>query len=97
MKRSKRYYHAAMDLNSYLSTPGAMSVSQLRARMVELGYDVKSDAQIRQWRMRHKGRVPSPENCVGLELATAKQIRRQDLRDDWSRVWPELAERQEAA
>ncbi|MFJ0381013.1 hypothetical protein WLU08_25370 [Bordetella bronchiseptica] len=60
--------------------------------MVELGYDVKSDAQIRQWRIRHNRRVPSPENCVGLELATAKQIRRQDLRpDDFARIWPELA------
>ncbi|MFJ0696223.1 hypothetical protein WLV05_23895, partial [Bordetella bronchiseptica] len=26
------------------------------------------------WRIRHNRRVPSPENCVGLELATAKQV-----------------------
>lgn len=68
-----------------------MTIAQLRARMADLGYIVKDDAQIRQWRIRHQGRVPSPENCVGLELATDKLIRRQDLRDDWLRVWPELA------
>ncbi|CAB3711932.1 hypothetical protein DFP87_12349 [Achromobacter marplatensis] len=81
-----------MDLNSYLSSPGALTVAQLRARMVELGYDVKNDAQIRQWRTRYKDRLPSPENCVGLELATEGVIRRQDQRpDDFSRIWPELA------
>lgn len=81
-----------MDLNSYLSSPGAHSVSQLRARMVELGYDVKSDAQLRQWRTRYKGRVPTPEYCVGLELASDGAIQRRDLRpDDWQRIWPELA------
>lgn len=66
-----------MDLNSYLTPPGAMTVAQLRARMVELGYDVKNDAQIRQWRTRCKDRVPSAENGVGLESATGGAIRRQ--------------------
>lgn len=80
-----------MDLNSYLSSPGAPSVAQLRARMVELGYDVKSDAQIRQWRTRYKGRVPTPEYCVGLERASGGAVSRQDMRDDWARIWPELA------
>lgn len=81
-----------MDLNSYLSSPDAPTVAQLRARMVELGYDVKSDAQIRQWRTRYKGRVPTPEYCVGLELASAGAILRQHMRDDWQRIWPELAD-----
>lgn len=80
-----------MDLNSYLSSPGAPTVAQLRARMVELGYDVKSDAQIRQWRTRYKGRVPTPEYCVGLERASGGAVSRQDMRDDWARIWPELA------
>ncbi|MFA1686540.1 hypothetical protein ACDY99_23910 [Achromobacter dolens] len=80
-----------MDLNSYLSSPGAPTVAQLRARMVELGYDVKSDAQIRQWRIRYKGRVPTPEYCVGLERASGGAVSRQDMRDDWARIWPELA------
>jgi len=81
-----------MDLNSYLSSPGAPTVAQLRVRMVELGFDVKSDAQLRQWRIRYKGRVPTPEYCVGLELASDRAILRQDLREDWQRIWPELAE-----
>ncbi|APX73675.1 hypothetical protein BUW96_01330 [Achromobacter insolitus] len=81
-----------------LSSPGALTVAQLRARMVELGYDVKNDAQIRQWRIRYKDRLPSPENCVGLELATGGAIRRQDQRpDDFLRIWPELAEETRAA
>lgn len=87
-----------MDLNSYLSSPGALSVAQLRARMVELGYDVKNDAQIRQWRTRYKGRLPSPENCMGLELASGGLMRRQDLRpEDYWLTWPDLAEEARAA
>lgn len=81
-----------MDLSLYLSSPSAPSVTHLRERMVELGYKVKSDAQIRQWHTRYKGRIPIPEYCVGLELATGGVVRRQDLRpDDWQRIWPELA------
>ncbi|MDF8360187.1 hypothetical protein [Achromobacter anxifer] len=80
-----------MDLNSYLSSPVALSVAQLRSRMAELGYVVKDDAQIRQWRVRYKGRQPSPKNCMGLELASGGVMRRQDLRPlDYWVVWPEL-------
>lgn len=80
-----------MDLNSYLSSPGALTVAQLRTRMGALGYTVKNDAQIRQWRTRHKGRLPSPENCVGLQLASGGLIRREDLRpDDYWMIWPDL-------
>jgi DNA-binding transcriptional regulator YdaS (Cro superfamily) len=65
--------------------------------MVSLGYDVKSDAQIRQWRHGYSGRIPSPENCVGLELATNNQVTRRDLRpDDWQLIWPELREGEHA-
>ncbi|MFU2067695.1 YdaS family helix-turn-helix protein [Bordetella pseudohinzii] len=71
-------------------------MSQLRMRMVELGYDVKNDAQIRQWRTRYKGRVPTPEYCVGLELASQGAVLRQHLRDDWQRIWPELAHQSDA-
>lgn len=68
-------------------------MAQLRARMAELGYIVKDDAQIRQWRVRYKGRQPSPDNCMGLELASDGLMRRQDLRPkDYWRTWPELAQ-----
>lgn len=86
-----------MDLNAYLSSPGALSVSQLLLRMQALGYGVKSDAQIRQWRTRYKGRIPSAENCTAIERATSGMVSRQDLRpNDWHQIWPELAERPSA-
>lgn len=60
--------------------------------MLALGYSVKSDAQIRQWRHRYAGRAPNPENCVGIELATDGDVDRRDLRpEDWHLIWPELA------
>ncbi|AZY49701.1 hypothetical protein C0J09_11525 [Bordetella avium] len=60
--------------------------------MVELGFEVKSDAQIRQWRTRYMGRMPKPGYCVGLERATDGAVTRQDLRPaDWHLIWPELA------
>ena len=78
-----------MDLNQYLSSPGALTVTELRLRMRALGYEVKSNAQIRQWRTGF--RSPGEKNCVGLEKATDGRIRRQDLRpDDWHLIWPEL-------
>lgn len=80
-----------MNLDQYLSLPSAMSVSELRKCMQQLGYVVKSDAQIRQWRHRYANRVPNPENCVGLERATEGAITRRELRpDDWFLIWPEL-------
>lgn len=80
-----------MDLNTYLSLPDAPTVSELRQRMAKHGYFVRSDAQIRQWQHRYNRRVPSPENCVGLELATDGLVTRKDSRpDDWHLIWPEL-------
>lgn len=82
-----------MDLNEYLASPSALSVSALRARMVELGSTIKSDAQIRQWRTKYYGRLPDPANCVLIERATDGTVTRQCLRpDDWEAIWPEIAE-----
>lgn len=79
-----------MTLDEYLSAPGGQTISQLRKRMCELGYPVKSDAQIRQWRHGYKGRKPDPTNAVGLELATDGKVRRTSFYpDDWQRIWPE--------
>lgn len=79
-----------MDLNTYLLSPNAPTVSELRLRMLQHGYYVRSDAQIRQWQHKYNGRLPSPENCIGLELATGGLVSRKDLRpDDWHRIWPE--------
>ncbi|WP_186121079.1 transcriptional regulator [Burkholderia gladioli] len=83
-----------MNLDQYLSHPTSMTVSELRLKMRSLGYAVKSNAQIRQWRHGYSGRVPSPENCVGLERATGGRIDRRALRpDDWHLIWPELGRR----
>ncbi|WP_224099611.1 helix-turn-helix domain-containing protein [Paraburkholderia caribensis] len=82
-----------MDLDQYLSMPGAPTVAQLRQRMCDLGYPVKSDAQIRQWRRRFNGRKPDPRNSVGIEKATEGKVSRITFYpDDWQTVWPELAE-----
>jgi DNA-binding transcriptional regulator YdaS (Cro superfamily) len=87
-----------MNLDQYLSSPGALTVSQLRERMIALGYDVKSNAQLRQWRHRYAGRIPSPENCVGIELATNGAVPRKDSRpDDWHLIWPEIVDEAIAA
>lgn len=82
-----------MNLDQYLSSDGAPTVSELRKRMLALGYQVKSDAQIRQWRHAYNGRRPDAANCVGLEKASGGLIQLQDLRpDDWHLIWPALAD-----
>ena len=64
--------------------------------MRELGYIVKSDAQIRQWRHGYGGRKPDPENSVGLEKATDGAVPRSEFYpDDWQLIWPELNESRE--
>jgi DNA-binding transcriptional regulator YdaS (Cro superfamily) len=80
-----------MKLDEYLNSPGALSMTELRLKMRALGYAVKSNAQLRQWRYGYEDRAPSPENCVGLELATDGAISRKELRpNDWWLLWPEL-------
>jgi DNA-binding transcriptional regulator YdaS (Cro superfamily) len=75
-----------MNLHDYLSSPGALSVGELRERI-----GVKSDAQVRQWRHGYAGRLPDPANCVAIEVATGGKVSRWDLRpEDWHRIWPEL-------
>jgi DNA-binding transcriptional regulator YdaS (Cro superfamily) len=80
-----------MKLDEYLTSPGAPSMTELRLKMRALGYAVKSNAQIRQWRYGYEDRGPSPENCVGIELATEGAVSRKELRPhDWWLLWPEL-------
>ncbi|KMW48109.1 helix-turn-helix domain-containing protein [Ralstonia pickettii] len=82
-----------MNLDQYLSSDGALSVAQLRERMQSLGYEVKSNAQIRQWRHGYGGRRPDPKNCIGIERATNCVVTRKDLRpDDWQQIWPDWKE-----
>lgn len=78
-----------MNLADYLSTPGALSPSDLAA---EIGLKGPSRTQqVWQWKVVHEGRRPQPEYCVSIERATQNQVMRWDLRpDDWHRIWPEL-------
>lgn len=75
-----------MKLRDYLSTPGAKTAEQLR---LEIG--AGSASQIHQWASQWKGRRPSPAYAMQLEIATGGHVSRQELRDDWERIWPELA------
>lgn len=76
-----------MDLDDYLRRPGSLTVGELRDAI-----GAPSSAQVRQWRYRYAGRRPSPAYCAAIEAATGGAVRRQDLRDDWRDIWPELAE-----
>lgn len=86
---SKCYIVVVMNLHDYLSTPGALTVSQLRDRIGAL-----SDAQIRQWQHGYSDRRPSAENCVGIERATSGAVTVEELRPNafWTRIpdpdWP---------
>ncbi len=78
---------AFMKLHEYLSSPGALTVSELCNRI-----GAKSDAQLRQWQHGYADRRPNPENCLALEKATNGKVTRQDLRpNDYWLIWPDLA------
>lgn len=80
-----------MNLHEYLSSPGALTVAQLREKIGAL-----SDAQIRQWQHGYAGRKPSFDNCVAIELATGGLVTVEELRPGelWMRIadpaWPNL-------
>lgn len=75
-----------MNLNDYFNSPGSLSVSALAALI-----GVKNPAQIRQWQHGYSDRLPSPENCMAIELATGGKVKRWDLRPkDWHRIWREI-------
>jgi len=84
-----------MHLDEYLSSTDSLTVGELRRRMNAFGYAIESDAQIRQWRHRYSGRMPSPKNCTGLELATEGRVARKAMRpEDWHLIWPELCQKE---
>jgi len=81
-----------MKLHEYLTSPGSLSISELREAI-----GVKSDAQIRQWQHGYAYRRPSPEYCVLIERHTKGAVTRKELRDDWQAIWPELVKREKKA
>ncbi|MEX3933311.1 transcriptional regulator [Paraburkholderia phymatum] len=79
-----------MTLDEYFNEPGAPTMKAFKEKMNALGYDVQSPDQIRQWRHGYYKRIPSPEYCMGIHLATDGKVTLQELRpDDWQRIWPE--------
>lgn len=81
-----------MTLDEYLKSPNAMSVATLRSAI-----GAKSDAQVRQWQHGYANRQPGPIYCVAIERETRGAVRRQDLRSDWVKYWPELAKKRRPA
>lgn len=76
-----------MDLRTYTNSLPRGGMSELAQR---LGV---SPIYLSQIAARQDGRVPSPTLCVDIEVATGKEVKRQDLRpDDWHRIWPELVD-----
>lgn len=76
-----------MNLHDYFASPGSLSASDL-AELIS----VKSVAQIRQWQHGYANRLPSPENCLAIEVATKHAVTRQELRpNDFWKIWPDLA------
>ena len=76
-----------MDLDQYLSRPGAESMAAL-ARALNCNAD-----QIRQWRNATEGRRPSPARCVQMEQVSKGLMTCEHLRPDltWIRFggrWP---------
>jgi DNA-binding transcriptional regulator YdaS (Cro superfamily) len=70
-----------MDIKTYLSERGSTA-----ALARKLGV---SDAYL--WQLVNGNRSISPERATQIELATAREVRRWDLRPaDWHLIWPEL-------
>lgn len=70
-----------MDLSSYLHAK--------RGRTKELAAELDvSESLVTQWA---SGKPVSAERCYPIEVATAGDVRRWDLRPlDWHEIWPEL-------
>ena len=82
-----------MNLDAYLSRPGAESMSAL-AKALDIHVD-----QVRQWRHGQDGRRPSPAKCADIERVTSGVVPCDELRPDltWERIvdkdWPHPAGR----
>jgi DNA-binding transcriptional regulator YdaS (Cro superfamily) len=52
----------------------------------KLGISLSNLSQI-----AHDSKGTSPSRCVAIEQATDGLVTRQELRQDWEQIWPELA------
>lgn len=83
-----------MNLSTYLSLSGAMTVSDLAAAIN------CAPAQIRQWVAAEKsadgGRRPGAAYATAIQTATGV-VKRWDTRpEDWYEIWPEMVGNQGA-
>lgn len=77
-----------MKLLTYVKTRGAQR--ELAAKLAI------TPVLISQW--ANESRPVPPERCVEIERATDGVVGRRDLRPiDWHRIWPELAQPDDAA
>lgn len=78
-----------MDLNTYLSKPGSLTVAALAKAA-----DIKHVAQINQWRNPSQNRRPDHKYAAALEWATQGQCTCEELNPNlpWARIpdpeWP---------
>lgn len=72
-----------MDLKTYIAESERGAAAKLAAT---LGVSPSYLSQMAN------GQAPvSPHRCVEIEQATDGAVTRKELRDDWERIWPELA------
>jgi DNA-binding transcriptional regulator YdaS (Cro superfamily) len=77
-----------MNLKDYFASANSLSVTQLATAL-----GLNGTAQLRQWTHGYSGRRPDAKYCVLIERETCGAVTRRDLRpEDWSLIWPELAE-----
>jgi DNA-binding transcriptional regulator YdaS (Cro superfamily) len=74
---------ANMDLKSYLSP---LSADQREAFAKRCG-TTRGHLQNVAY-----GKTCAPALATAIELNSGGKVKRKDLRDDWKRIWPELAE-----
>lgn len=79
-------YHRCMENTAISIACAVLSGQASLARKIGV-----SAPTVNQW---VKGHRPVPvERCLAIEIATNGAVTRRDLRpDDWSLIWPELAE-----
>lgn len=72
-------------------------ISKEHGAAVRLAHAIGAyEPDVRRWA---NGQRSTPvHHCVAIEQATGGQVTRRDLRpDDWCLIWPELAEKKDAA
>jgi DNA-binding transcriptional regulator YdaS (Cro superfamily) len=86
LRHQLRRVHNQVDLRTFTSQLPHGGVAQFAQRV-----GVKP-VYLSQLAARQGGRLPSPALCVRIEAESERSVTRQELRDDWRDIWPELCE-----